>query len=119
MLLPSYRTLDGSLVTELIRPEADGGSPKLSLAEAAIKPGQRTHRHIHRTSDEAYYILSGEGLLTVAALQRPVHQGEAHLIKAGTEHCIACVGAEPLRIICCCAPPYQHDDTILTEAVLA
>lgn len=22
--------------------------------------------------------------------------------------------AEPLRLLCCCAPPYSHDDIVLT-----
>ena len=25
-------------------------------------------------------------------------------------------GDEPLRLLCCCAPGYEHDDTVLTEA---
>jgi len=25
------------------------------------------------------------------------------------------IGTEPLRLLCCCAPGYEHTDTILTE----
>ena len=118
MTCPTYRTLDGSMITELIRPESDG-SARLSVARAVINPGQRTHLHRHHASDEVYYVLAGEGVLVVDAHQIPVQPGEAHQILAGSEHCITCTGPEPLTILCLCAPPYQHEDTQITEAVTA
>lgn len=113
-----YRTLDGSLITELVRPESEG-SQNLSLALAVIDPGTATLRHSHRTSEEVYYVLRGHGVLQVGGAQIAVAPGEAHLIAAGTEHSIRCVGAAPLEILCACAPPYRHDDTVLTEDVVA
>ncbi len=112
-----YRTLDGSLVTELVRPESEG-SKNLSLALAVIDPGTCTLRHSHRTSEEVYYILRGHGLLQVGGTHTPVAPGEAHLIPAGTEHSIGCVGAAPLEILCACAPPYRHEDTAMAAGVV-
>lgn len=114
---PEYVTLDGSLIRELVRPEREG-SANLSLAEAIIAPGQSTHRHLHRNSEEIYYVLCGEGIVQVGA--RPVHvcTGQAVLIKAGQEHSATCYGSEPLRLLCACSPPYQDQDTELTEGCL-
>jgi mannose-6-phosphate isomerase-like protein (cupin superfamily) len=110
----TYETLDGSMIHELVRPEREG-SRHLSLAEATVAPGQTTHRHRHHRSEEIYYILSGEGLVEIAARKTAVTAGEAVLIPAGAEHCLTNTGAAPLRILCACAPPYQHEDTELTE----
>jgi mannose-6-phosphate isomerase-like protein (cupin superfamily) len=33
----------------------------------------------------------------------------------GTPHCIEALGEAPLRILCCCAPAYAHEDTELLE----
>jgi mannose-6-phosphate isomerase-like protein (cupin superfamily) len=115
---PTYTTLDGSLVRELIRPERQG-SRHLSLAEATIAPGQSTIRHVHRTTEEVYYIISGEGIVEIAARLHPAHAGDAFLIPAGAEHRVTCLGDTPLRLLCACSPPYQHEDTELTEGLLA
>lgn len=109
-----YQTLDGSWIRELVRPEREG-SRQLSLAEATVAPGQATHRHRHRQSEEIYYVLAGEGVVEVAARRWAVAAGDSVLIPAGAEHCALNVGTAPLRLLCACSPPYQHDDTELTE----
>lgn len=114
----TYETLDGSLICELVRPEREG-SRNLSLAEATIAPGQTTHRHRHRQSEEIYYVLSGEGIVEVAARQTVVQPGDAVLIPPGAEHCAANTADQPLRLLCACSPAYQHDDTELTGGWVA
>ena len=114
----TYVTLDGSVIRELVRPEREG-SRHLSLAEATIAPGQTTHRHRHRQSEEIYYVLAGEGLVEVAARPVRVQAGAAVLIPAGAEHCATNTGNAPLVLLCACSPAYQHEDTELTEGQLA
>lgn len=114
---PTYTTLDGSLIRELVRPERQG-SRHLSLAAATIAPGQSTIRHRHRLSEEIYFVLSGEGVVEVAARLHQVRTGDAVLIPPGTEHRATCMGDMPLHLLCACSPPYQHEDTELTEGVL-
>ena len=113
-----YLTLDGSLIWEFIRPESHG-SRKLSLALAEVESGTATRPHRHVNSEEVYYVLSGEGELTVADELEHLRPGEAALIRAGDVHSIRCLSAEPLRILCCCAPPYRHEDTELLEGPAA
>jgi len=114
----TYTTLDGSLIRELVRPERQG-SRHLSLAEATVARGQSTFRHLHRAAEEIYYILSGEGIVEIAARHHEARAGDAFLIPAGAEHRVTCIGDTPLRILCACSPAYQQDDTELTEGVLA
>ena len=41
----------------------------------------------------------------------PVGSGDAILIPPGAWHQIRATGEGTLRFLCCCAPPYSHDDT--------
>ena len=109
-----YVTLDGSRITELVRPER-GVSRNVSVAEAVIGPGESTQRHTHGVSDEVYYVLDGEGVVTLAAKSHAVGPGSCVFIPAGGAHAARCEGPEALRILCICAPPYTHEQTILCD----
>ena len=41
--------------------------------------------------------------------------GDAIAIPPGQAHKLWNTGDEPLRLLCCCAPGYEHDDTVLIE----
>jgi mannose-6-phosphate isomerase-like protein (cupin superfamily) len=113
-----YVTRDGSEIRELLHPDHHAVRNQ-SLAEATVAPGQRTHLHRHRTSEEIYFILAGSGLMTLAAETFPVQPGDSIPIPPGSAHCIENCGDETLRILCCCAPAYAHEDTELLGACLA
>ena len=104
-----FTTADGSTIRELL------GLPTApvrhqSLAEATLAPGQTTQRHYHGESEELYYLLEGSGELEVDGDRRRVEPGDAILIPPGAWHQIT-GGAAGVRFLCCCAPPYRHDDT--------
>jgi mannose-6-phosphate isomerase-like protein (cupin superfamily) len=107
-----YVTVDGSLVTELVRPER-GGSRNVSVAAAVIQPGESTRAHAHAASDEVYFVLSGKGEVTLGANSHKVEPGSCVLLPAGQVHGACCTGDEPLRLLCICAPPYTHEQTTL------
>jgi mannose-6-phosphate isomerase-like protein (cupin superfamily) len=44
-----------------------------------------------------------------------VGPGDAIAIPPGTTHQITNTGREPLVFLCCCAPGYEHTDTVLEE----
>lgn len=109
-----YDTKDGSLIRELIHPQRDPGARHQSLAEAEVSPGATTRLHRHLKTEEIYHILSGEGLMTLAESRFSVAPGDSILIPPGTWHCITNTGTAPLRLLCCCSPPYSHEDTVLS-----
>jgi mannose-6-phosphate isomerase-like protein (cupin superfamily) len=84
-----------------------------SLAEATLPPGAATEPHLHPTTEEIYYVLRGVGRMTLGTERRAVRPGDGILIPPGTPHSIENVGREPLTFLCCCAPPYSHEDTVL------
>ena len=103
-------TVDGSLVTALLRPER-GGSRRVSVAEAVIQPGERTRLHRHAESDEIYYVLEGKGVLTLGEKLYSLKARSCVFLPAGSVHAVRCDGDEALRILCICAPPYTHEQT--------
>jgi mannose-6-phosphate isomerase-like protein (cupin superfamily) len=109
-----FITMDGSEIRELLA-HRNSGIQKQSLAEARLPVGAATTPHYHSQTEEIYYILSGCGLMTIDDHQQDVGVGDAIAIPPGAIHTIVNTGQEELRFLCCCAPPYEHDDTILVD----
>lgn len=107
-----YITKDGSLVRELLHPK-NSGAERLSLAEARVMPGDRTREHLHRRSEEVYYILSGGGEVYLNGRGARVEAGDVVLIPPMTRHYVVNKGEEELVILCACSPPYSHEDTLI------
>ena len=108
----SYRTKDDSEIRELMHPKYHGNKNQ-SLAEAIINPGQTTHKHIHKLSEELYHVTQGQGMMFLGDEQFEVSVGDTLCIKPGTPHHIQNTGSTPLHILCMCSPPYSHEDTEL------
>ena len=98
-----FTTKDGSTIRELHHTAAQ------SLAEASVPAGGVTERHYHAASEELYFVLDGEGRLELDGEERVVRPGDAALIPPGVRHRIEALS--DLRFLCCCAPPYSHEDT--------
>jgi mannose-6-phosphate isomerase-like protein (cupin superfamily) len=106
--------LDGSTIRE-IAGRTTLPSRNQSLAEATVPPGGATTAHYHVASEELYFFTAGRGRLRVAGEWRDVGPGDCAVLPPGVEHKLENPGAEPLVLLCCCAPPYAHEDTVLTE----
>ena len=106
----AFTTADGSTIRELFGP-ATTAAANQSLAEATLEPAQATQRHYHRVAEEIYYITHGTGRMEIDGVEHDVAPGDAILIPPGAWHQINATSDEPLRLLCCCSPPYSHDDT--------
>jgi mannose-6-phosphate isomerase-like protein (cupin superfamily) len=105
---PPFTTKDGSTIRSLLD-LTNAPVQHQSLAEAALPAGAATERHYHRVSEEFYFITQGTGLMEVEGQSREVSPGDAILIPPGAWHQITAL--TELRLLCMCAPPYQHSDT--------
>lgn len=110
-----YITKDGSEIRELLHP-AHHGARNQSLAEALVPAGCTTLLHRHEVTEEIYHVTSGRGVMTLGAEKFPIGAGDSVLIAPGMAHCVANMGDVALVILCCCAPAYSHEDTVLMEA---
>jgi mannose-6-phosphate isomerase-like protein (cupin superfamily) len=106
-----FTTRDGSTIREILN-RANAPVAHQSLAEASIAAGGATQRHYHAASEEFYFILEGEGMMEIDGERRQVVPGEAILIPPGAWHQIT--ASRDLRFLCCCAPPYSHEDTFFS-----
>lgn len=109
-----FITKDGSSIRELLSPR-NSQLKKQSLAEATVPPGGSTTEHIHRESEEIYYILAGTGEMRILDEKAQVGVGDAIVLLPGTRHQIVNTGDEDLVFLCICVPAYTHEDTVLTE----
>jgi mannose-6-phosphate isomerase-like protein (cupin superfamily) len=113
----AFTTKDGSTIREILAP-ANSAIRNQSLAEATIAPGAATRAHYHPKTEEIYYILSGTGEMWIGAERREVSVGDGIAIPPGVKHQIKNPGTDTLVFLCCCAPAYTHDDTIMTDSLM-
>jgi mannose-6-phosphate isomerase-like protein (cupin superfamily) len=110
----AFITKDGSTIRELIAPN---NVPEMirrqSLAEATLRPGAETEAHFHPVTEEIYYILSGAGRIQIETEICFVGSGDSIAIPPGAAHTIQNIGETDLIFLCCCAPAYTHDDTVM------
>ena len=112
--VPAFITKDGSEIRELLS-HRNSAIRNQSLAEARVPVGGSTMEHYHPQAEEIYYITAGTGRMRIEAELREVRSGDAIAIPPGRKHKIWNTGSETLRLLCCCAPAYEHSDTIITE----
>lgn len=110
----SFITADGSEIRELLA-YRNSCIRNQSLAEARLQPGQATTEHLHKESEEIYYILEGTGRMKIEEEFREVKPLDAIAIPPGQKHKIWNTGDGPLVLLCCCAPAYEDADTVLLE----
>jgi mannose-6-phosphate isomerase-like protein (cupin superfamily) len=109
-----FITKDGSEIRELLA-HRNSGIRNQSLAEARLEAGGATQEHFHIKTEEIYFITRGKGRIRIDGEEREVMAGDAIAIPPGKRHKLYNIGQEPLHLLCCCAPAYEHEDTIITE----
>jgi mannose-6-phosphate isomerase-like protein (cupin superfamily) len=109
-----FVTKDGSEIRSILD-RTNSRATHQSLAEATLAPGAGAAPHVHPRAEEIYYVLRGAGRMAVGTEEREVGPGDGILIPPGLRHTIQNVGPDPLVFLCCCAPPYSHEDTVLDE----
>jgi mannose-6-phosphate isomerase-like protein (cupin superfamily) len=110
----AFTTKDGSEIRELLA-HRNSAIRNQSLAEARLPVGASTQEHYHPMAEEIYFLTHGQGRMRIEGEVRDVVAGDAIAIPPGCRHKLWNTGNETLRLLCCCAPGYEHSDTIITE----
>jgi len=105
-----FTTADGSTIRSLLD-RTTAPVVQQSLAEATISAGTATTRHYHRVAEEIYYLLEGRGEMDIDGQRARVSPGDAILIPPRAWHQLTADGDATIRMLCCCSPPYAHEDT--------
>ncbi len=109
-----FITADGSQIREFLNP-GNSSLKNQSLAEATLAPGKSTTEHYHPLAEEIYFILQGQARMRVEGEESEMGPGDSVAISNGQRHKIWNIGEESLVFLCCCAPGYSHEDTVLVE----
>ena len=112
--VPAFTTKDGSEIRELLA-HRNSCIARQSLAEARLPPAASTMPHYHPLTEEIYYITAGSGRMQIEGDVREVAGGDAIAIPPGARHQITNTGQGVLKLLCCCAPAYEHEDTVLVS----
>jgi len=111
----AFITKDGSEIRELLA-HRNSCIRQQSLAEARLPVGAATEAHYHVKTEEIYYIFAGTARMRIDDQLRDVGPGDAIAIPPGAVHQITNTGDQVLTFLCCCAPGYEHDDTVLVDS---
>jgi mannose-6-phosphate isomerase-like protein (cupin superfamily) len=112
--VPAFITKDGSEIRELLA-HRNSAIRNQSLAEARLPVGASTQEHYHPRAEEIYFITQGRGRMCIEGEHRDVRVGDAVAIPPGQRHKLWNTGNQTLHLLCCCAPAYEHSDTVITE----
>lgn len=107
-----FVTQDGSTIRELAGLPS-GNAANQSLAQATLQSGGETEEHFHRQTEEIYLFTDGEGRMRLGEREFRVRAGDCVVIEPGVPHKLWADPDAPLVLLCCCAPAYRHEDTVL------
>jgi mannose-6-phosphate isomerase len=87
-------------------------APTHKVKRLTVEPGQRLsyQRHAHRA--EHWFVVAGEGVVTLDGETRPVADGSAIDVPVGAAHRIESTGSEPLVFI-----EVQHGDSFAEDDI--
>ena len=115
---PDVTAPDGAEIRILV--DQARGAAKVSLAEALVRPGERTACVSHRTIEEVWYIVRGVGRfhrLTPDGRDEHMEEvgsGDSLFIPTGFRFWVENTGTEDLIFLCCDAPAWPgHDEAII------
>ena len=109
-----FTTKDGSTIRE-VAGAVSMRTDNQSLAEATVPAGSATDAHYHRVAEEIYHFTAGSGRMRLGDREGHVRAGDTVVIAPGIEHKLWASPDEDLVLLCCCAPAYSNEDTVITE----
>ena len=87
------------------------GKADLALSEHffaglnSFEPGQQHQLHTHAGQDKLYFVLEGEGDVTVGSEKARIQRGDLVLARSGEEHSLSNPGPDRLIVMVVMAPP--------------
>lgn len=109
-----FTTKDGSTIRE-VAGRVSLPTANQSLAQATVPAGTSTDAHYHHAAEEIYHFTAGSGRMRLGEREGHVRAGDTVVIAPGVEHKLWASTDEDLVLLCCCAPAYSNEDTVITE----
>jgi mannose-6-phosphate isomerase-like protein (cupin superfamily) len=110
---PEFIAGDHTILRELLHRDKADVELRYSLAHATLKPGDTSYKHYLLTS-EVYYILEGNGIMTIGEEKKDVYPGQAVYIPPEAWQCIHNPGPGVLKFICIVDPAWRKEDEVVS-----
>lgn len=112
---PEFTAGDGCRLREILHPDKADLALRYSLAHATVAPGQTSALH-RLTTSEVYYILEGQGRMSIDGVRSDVGRGDTVYIPPNAKQSISNTGTDALIFICIVDPAWRvEDETILAR----
>ena len=99
---------DHAVAREIASPR-NSRATRLSIADIRIPSGVAVRPHRHDVIEEVYHVASGTGWMTVAGKGMRIGPGDSVVILPGERHDVVNDGAEDLRLVVTCTPPWTPE----------
>ncbi len=109
-----FTARDGAKVYEIDSAEERKESG-VAFAYGTLSPKRKATLHVHHISDEVYYIISGEGKVTLGDDEYSVRKGSVIHVPTHLPHGLENTTNGELEVLCLSTPPYQDADFIIIE----
>jgi quercetin dioxygenase-like cupin family protein len=100
---PRYRR-DG-ITSYLLVSKTTTGARYITTTLVEMQPGGRQHLHRHNT-EQSYFILSGQGVMTVGKETKTVKTGDTVFIPSNAPHGLINAGTRILKYYSAGSPPF-------------
>lgn len=85
-----------------------------------LRPGEKAALHIHKTGQEIYFVLDGEGVIQVGEEKtRALHKDQAVYVSPSVPRRLENTGSEDFRILVFLLPPFRKEDYEVIEKAVA
>jgi predicted cupin superfamily sugar epimerase/mannose-6-phosphate isomerase-like protein (cupin superfamily) len=114
--VPVVHAAPGVDLQELVgRVSTEAKTSSVSIAEFRLAPGRSSGMSFNRTSEEAFYVLSGSGTVHLPGRVLPVAQRATVYIPAGVAHSIEADVKHSLVFLAVSAPAFAPEDYVVVK----
>jgi mannose-6-phosphate isomerase-like protein (cupin superfamily) len=107
----------GETIYELVGRTVAPNTARQSVAYVTIDPQKSSRRHLHRLTEESYYILAGEAFVEIGDESMPLRAGQIVLIPAKKPHKVYNAGSDDLVMLVACTPAWEASDVVWLETI--
>lgn len=111
--IPISEGNEGTQIKQYFHPHNTLNGIRFSLAQFSIRPNKRSLCHKLRSS-EVYYVLEGEGILTINDEKIRIQKDDSVYVPPHSEQFVENTGSGDLKFLCIVDPAWKaRDETVL------
>ncbi|MBX3334305.1 MAG: cupin domain-containing protein [Nitrospira sp.] len=111
---PEFVAGDHTKLREIFHPAKHPLDLGYSLAHGKLSPGQRSKRHILKSS-EVYYFISGQGRFTINDQVTQIEAGTTVYVQPGGDQFLENTGPVDIEFLCLVDPAWREEDETVLE----